>query len=93
MEEKFKQFSSFIERLAFYYANKFSISSDDLYQEGCLAFLMTYDRYKQLKDDDLNAVLRKVINRAIYAKIKEETNRRRFEVALEPAYDENREGD
>ena len=93
MEEKFKQFSSFIERLAFYYANKFSLSSEDLYQEGSLAFLMTYGRYKQLKDDDLNAVLRKVINRAIYAKIKEETNRRRFEVALEPAYDENREGD
>jgi len=62
-------------------------------RKDAFAFLMTYNRYKQLKDDDLSAVSRKVINRAIYARIKEETKRRESEVALEPIYEENREGD
>lgn len=89
MESKFEEFKDFIKKLALYYGKNFNLPWEDLYQEGCLAFITTYKKYRHLKEEELNLVLKEVINRWIYKVVQLEVDKRKREVEMEVIHEED----
>jgi DNA-directed RNA polymerase specialized sigma subunit len=80
-EEKFlTEELVFIKKLSLYYAWKFSLDKDDLFQEGCLATIMMFRKYGNSQNKEaIEKIAKKVSNRAMYRFIKRELDRRKVE--------------
>jgi len=74
MEEKIvlSAMEPYVRKLSGFYSWKFMIDKDDLYQEGMLALLIASRKYSNLEEAALRKVLKRVVNRSMYAFIKKE---------------------
>jgi DNA-directed RNA polymerase specialized sigma subunit len=74
MEEKIvlSAMEPYVKKLSGFYSWKFIIDKDDLYQEGMLALLIASRKYSNLEETALRKVLKRVVNRSMYAFIKKE---------------------
>lgn len=92
MEEKiFYELKPFIEKLSRYYAKRFCVDRDDLFQEGSLGLILAVRRYPEKEKKELTKIAGRVINRQMYSFVRKELASRDFvKRALEEDYYEDR---
>ncbi|MEF3244783.1 MAG: hypothetical protein K6343_02195 [Caldisericaceae bacterium] len=83
MDEIIDELEPIVKKLSLYYSKRFKLQSEDLYQDGMLALLLSFGNYRHLREGELKIVLKKIINRKIYETVKRELFIRTHEVSLE----------
>jgi len=68
-----------IKKLSLYYARIYHTEPEDLFQEGFLALMESYNRYVMLPDEDLLRLSHKIINRKIYKYAQNEYRHKEYE--------------
>ncbi len=76
-EKFYKTNENYLRMVALHYSRRFFVEYDDLFQEGALGILITFNSYGNTKKtDELKKIGRKIANRYMYRYINSEIKRR-----------------